>query len=241
MLNLESIKQFAQKYQTQEKNVVREYIQHLFLSYLYRQKESEALLFKGGTALRFLYRSPRFSEDLDFTGIQVIAKQVELMFEKVLLEIERYGIKTDFSEAKETSGGYLGIIEYSFLDFSEGMKFEVSLREGKEIHGELATIINDYINTYTLIHLPAPEMVRGKIEALLDREEPRDFYDLYFLLRHPELNKYVDKRLQKKVLVSLKRSNIDFKKELSVLLPVSHHAVLKDFRVVLEREIERYF
>lgn len=46
----------------------REYFQHLFLSYFYRQEQTDKMYFKGGTALRFLYKSPRFSEDLDFSS-----------------------------------------------------------------------------------------------------------------------------------------------------------------------------
>src|SRR5260221_14665772 len=68
MLSPATIKDLATKWQTNTLNVEREYIQHLFLSYLYQFPESEKLAFKGGTALRLLFRSPRFSEDLDFTG-----------------------------------------------------------------------------------------------------------------------------------------------------------------------------
>ncbi len=32
---------------------------------------SESLLFKGGTVLKLIWRSPRFSEDLDFTGSKI--------------------------------------------------------------------------------------------------------------------------------------------------------------------------
>ncbi len=68
MLSLKNLNEFIKKLQTIPKNVVREYIQHLFLSCLYKIKGSEKLLFKGGTALRIIFGSPRFSEDLDFTG-----------------------------------------------------------------------------------------------------------------------------------------------------------------------------
>src|SRR3989338_1779982 len=73
MLSLESLREFTKKYQTKETNVLREYVQHLFLSSLYRFPGSERLLFKGGTALRIIYQSPRFSEDLDFTGQNIYA------------------------------------------------------------------------------------------------------------------------------------------------------------------------
>ena len=74
MLSENSIKELAVKFQTSELNIAREYFQNLFLNSLYTQKNSEKLGFKGGTALRIVFNSPRFSEDLDFTadtGIKV--------------------------------------------------------------------------------------------------------------------------------------------------------------------------
>jgi len=120
------------------------------------------------------------------------------------------------------------------------MKFEVSLRKGIKIEGELVTIIGDFTIAYTLLHLPTKELVSEKIQALLERGKPRDYYDLYFLLRHPALNKFVDKRRLNKIWNNLDKVQIDFKRELSVLLPVSHHMILKNFKNNLKREIERY-
>ena len=71
MIELKTLKQFSNRNQTTLDNVVREYFQHLFLSFLYQEKKSECLLFKGGTALRLIWQSPRFSEDLDFTGSNI--------------------------------------------------------------------------------------------------------------------------------------------------------------------------
>ena len=76
MIEAKILKQFSDRFQTTMDNTVREYLQHLFLSFLYQEKKSEALLFKGGTALRLVWRSPRFSEDLDFTGSKVSIVQI---------------------------------------------------------------------------------------------------------------------------------------------------------------------
>ncbi|MEA3432917.1 MAG: nucleotidyl transferase AbiEii/AbiGii toxin family protein [candidate division WOR-3 bacterium] len=48
-------------------NRLREYIQKYLLFILYRKKFYYELIFTGGTALRFLYKLRRFSEDLDFS------------------------------------------------------------------------------------------------------------------------------------------------------------------------------
>ena len=48
------------------RNLVREYLQARILECLQRAGAMVPLAFHGGTALRFLYAIPRFSEDLDF-------------------------------------------------------------------------------------------------------------------------------------------------------------------------------
>ena len=48
------------------RNVAREYLQARILGALQRVGAMVPLAFHGGTALRFLYSSPRYSEDLDF-------------------------------------------------------------------------------------------------------------------------------------------------------------------------------
>ena len=241
MLSLKNLREFTKKFQTIEKNVVREYIQHLFLSSLYKFPKAEKLLFKGGTALRIIYNSPRFSEDLDFTGWNIHQHRlIDELFINTLSEIEKQGIKIDLKEAKPTTGGYLGIIHYSIYDFVGDIKFEISLRKSNKSTKEVSTIVNDYAPHYTILHLSGEGIVKEKIVALLDRKKPRDYYDLYFFLRHPELHKFIGKTLLEQVLNNLEKEKIDFKQDLSVLLPVSHQMVLKDFQSNLIREIKKF-
>lgn len=241
MLTTENLQEFINKFQTSKNNIIREYIEHLFLSNLYKLKGAEKLLFKGGTALRIIFGSPRFSEDLDFTGQNIFHRnEIDELFINTLSEIERVGINIIYKEAKKTSGGYLGLIHYELFDLEEDMKFEVSLRKGKNIEGELINIISDFSTAYVLIHLPAKEIVSGKMAALIDRQKPRDYYDLYFMLRHQELNKNVDKNKLNIILEKLSKERINFKRELSPLLPASQHLILKNFRENLEKEIKKY-
>ncbi len=48
-------------------NEVREYLQARILGVLQRMGAMVPLAFQGGTALRFLYATARYSEDLDFS------------------------------------------------------------------------------------------------------------------------------------------------------------------------------
>lgn len=59
---------------THARNLVREYIQARILESLQRAGAMIPLAFHGGTALRFLYAIPRYSEDLDFALEQAHAQ-----------------------------------------------------------------------------------------------------------------------------------------------------------------------
>jgi len=241
MLSRDDLQKFTDKYQTSERNIVREYLQHLFLANLYRSAGAEKLLFKGGTALRIAFLSPRFSEDVDFTGQNIYHHQeIDELFVSALSEVGRMGISVYVKEAKPTTGGYLGLIHYEMFDLIEDMKFEVSLRKGKKAAGELVNVASEYIPSYSLIHLPAEIIAGEKLEAALTRKKPRDYYDLYFMLRHPGLNKHINKRKLGAVLDDLNLGKIDFKKELSILLPASHQMILKNFKETLKKEIGKY-
>jgi predicted nucleotidyltransferase component of viral defense system len=239
MLSKENLEEFTRKKQTDIQNIVREYIQHLFLSYLYQIPNSERLLFKGGTALRIILKNPRFSEDLDFTGLHITQKMVEELFTVTLANIEKSGIEVELEEGKNTTGGYLGIATFTTYDNKIQIRIEVSLRDGKKYKGTRAVVANDYIPTYTLVHLPTEYLIEGKIQALLSRYKPRDFYDYFFLLN----NDYPEARntlILQKILRLLKDKKINFQSELKKLLPASHAMLLKDFSKILENKISNY-
>ncbi len=238
MLNIKNIQQFTKRLQTDKENVVREYVQHLFLSYLYQQADSEKLIFKGGTALRVVLKSPRFSEDLDFDGIGLNYVQIENLITNTLANLEQVGLRASILESKRTTGGYLSIVEFHVYDQTIGVYIEISLRKNKT-KGARTMIHSDYLPPYTLVHASAEELVKGKMDALAARQKPRDFYDYFFLLsgNYPTAKKIQYLALVKKILES---STINFKSELKKFLPVSHQMILKNFKNILLREIEKY-
>lgn len=248
MISDEALEKLATQHQTGVfPNVVREYFQHVFLSELYKLPEAEKMMFKGGTALRIVNGSPRFSEDLDFSVFGVkehdLKKFVEDLFVKVLVKIEQLGIHVEVGEKSDkTSGGYFGIATFRILDFpTVGVEINISSRNGREIRGEVDSVANDFVPTYTLIHLPQDELVEEKVfGALLERKKPRDFYDLYFIMRKGMLSadhKMRLKAVKEEILAEAKK--IDFRGELGAFLPVSQQAIIRDFHRMLEAELNR--
>jgi predicted nucleotidyltransferase component of viral defense system len=238
MITTDSIKTLSTKYQTAELNVWREYMQHLFLSYFYQQPQAKEIYFKGGTALRIVYGSPRFSEDLDFGSTLHDVNEIETAMLHTLEEVKREGISSKILESKKTSGGYLALIEFELGQVTTTLRFEASFRE-KHLESDTDTVASDFIPPY-LIHVLAQEqLVGGKIAALLDRKKPRDFYDLYYLLQKGFVS-VQQKGLLGQVLPLVQSTKIDFTRELKEFLPVSHWAIIKDFKAVLERAIKRF-
>ena len=239
MLNIKNLEQFTDQAQTSIINVVREYCQHLFLSYLYKQPGAEKLLFKGGTALRIVFGSPRFSEDLDFTGSAITEREVEDIFTNTLVDLENTGIQVMLEEGKPTSGGYIGIMTFNAYSKNISVQIEVSLRKGKPVRGTRALVENEYIPAYTLVHLSKEEIMEGKMQALINRHKPRDFYDYFFLLsgNYPLVKEKANLTL---VLKLLDETKINFRSELREFLPASHSMHLRDFKKVLEQKIKSY-
>ena len=233
-----AIKALATKLQTTELNVRREYFQHLFLSYFYQQPVTDQIYFKGGTALRTLYNSPRFSEDLDFSSAMTDIPTLEQTLLETLTTIARENVSLDLAEAKQTTGGYLAIVTFRADHGSIAIQIEFSFREGEKL-GEAMTVVSDLFPAYTVVALAQEQLVDEKIQALLTRQKARDFYDLYFILRANLLP--VHRRdVLVQVLAATRRSRMDFEKELKEFLPRSHWAIIRDFPAPLEREIARF-
>lgn len=238
MVAEEQIRKLSTKYQTSELNIMREYLQHLFLSYFYQLPQSTDIYFKGGTALSIVYQSVRFSEDLDFSTNKEKIPEIEDILLEVLGKFEKENIQATLQEAKTTSGGYLATIDFVLLDQTIPIQIEISFRE-KENTGEVVTIASDFIPPYTLVILAQDQLVSGKIRALKARKKARDFYDIYFILRK-QLPIPDKKAVLSEVLNALHSQDINFEVDLKQFLPRSHWAIIRDFKNTLEREIDRF-
>lgn len=248
MIPQETLKDIARQHHTLEyPNVVREYCQHLFLSELYKLEKSGHMLFKGGTALRVIYGSPRFSEDLDFSIFAVDAHQrtsfIENLFADVLSSIERIGLRVTLGPKPGPTGeGYYGDATFQLHDYpSIQVALNISSRNGRSVQPEVDAITNDYIPTYTILHLPQADLVDEKVfGALLDRKKERDFYDLYFLLRKNMLTAEQKAKLaMEKATIVREAHHKDFQNELGAFLPQDQQAIIRNFADVLERELSR--
>lgn len=246
MLDTTRLKQLAIKEQTLEINITREYCQHLFLYYFYKIDEHiDQILFKGGTALRIIFKSPRYSEDLDFSAnkIYMINDLLNIISQRLADE----NIVVEVQDNKETADGYIAFLKFNLPSVLDSPIIKINIRQThKELQSSSKVILNQFVPTYHLLCLNDEKIVQEKIQAFRERVKARDFFDLYYMLKNDDLRGYVTKygkKYSEDILTRLDRlTDQELKNELSNLLPVSFKNLYTGdgFRATLRRQIERY-
>ncbi|MCJ7745273.1 MAG: nucleotidyl transferase AbiEii/AbiGii toxin family protein [Actinobacteria bacterium] len=161
--------------------VVREYWEVLFLKGLLESTNGNELVFKGGTALRLAFGSPRFSEDLDF------ALQKDTLAGKfedtasVLVDPFHEAEITDVAEKRWTYLCEIRITE-GYLPHSLRVKLEVSRRPARGYQSQLRLITSPATPLQVLGRVVTLEQLyRDKLACLEGRSAAKDIFDLWFI------------------------------------------------------------
>ena len=184
MLDKETAQDFAKKLKIDLFTVYREYLHLLFLKYFYSQKESEKIYFKGGTALRFLYDSFRFSEDLDFTSL-LSEDKIKILFTKTLQDLSKEAGEISFKETETIANSFSCRLFQKIPEF----KFPLTVRLDFSLREKPFFPNTSYIETIFPVgpfpqvsHLKIEELLAEKVRAIFTRTRGRDIFDLYFIL-----------------------------------------------------------
>lgn len=170
----------------------KEYLQARVLQCLQDQGAFSTWTFQGGTALRFLYSIPRFSEDLDFALVtpdmeDQFAEYIETI--RTTFDAEGYGVNVRVRDQR--------IVKSAFIRF-EGLLFELGLSPHRsevlaikvEVDSNppaggrsVSTIVRRHV-TLNLRHYDKTSLLAGKLHAILARPytKGRDVYDLIWYL-----------------------------------------------------------
>jgi predicted nucleotidyltransferase component of viral defense system len=185
MLTRTQIQRLAQRNLIGMQAQERDYLQHLLLALLYAR--SQTLVFKGGTALRIVYRGNRYSEDLDFNGPDAI-DVTRALWRDVVAALIDFGIQAEMRNAWETEVGYSFDVSYQGplydgRDHSKGkVRVDVNRRnEMVEMQRELIHSEYDDVRPFVASVLAPAHLLAEKLRALLIRGKPRDLYDVWLL------------------------------------------------------------
>ena len=172
--------------------IVREYLQARTLECLQENGAFVNWAFVGGTALRFLYGLPRFSEDLDFstTGPGVEDNFTELMKKiKSRFHTEDYETTIKAKTAKTVRSAFIkfpGLLyELGLSPFSsEVISIKVEIDSNPPCGAQLETSIIRKHCLLNLQHYDKSSLLAGKLHALSTRKytKGRDVYDLMWYL-----------------------------------------------------------
>lgn len=179
-------------------HALREYLQNEMLWLMQRENLNLRLFFMGGTALRFLWRIGRFSEDLDFSaGPDWDSGE----FTGAMRRIERglaaagYDVYLHLRPEKTVQRA---IFRFAELLAELGLvgrrqqKLSIALEIDSDPPGGATgakTLVNLHIPVL-LHHHDLPSLLAGKAAAVLTREyiKGRDYFDLFwFLSKWPQL------------------------------------------------------
>jgi len=251
MLDEEACKNLAKELKIDLFTVWREYLQLLFLKYFYAGKNTEKVYFKGGTALRFLFGSFRFSEDLDFSS-NLSSLVIEKLIEKTLENLNKEGINVGFKERKTLGDSY----SCRIFQRLKGFNFPLTIRMDFSLREKPVEVENSYVETifpvtaYPLVtHLSSAEMLSEKIRALLIRGKGRDVFDIWFLLtkKVPINWKLVNKKMliynksaspEELISVIKNISDDEIKADLARFLPLSHREMVVRIKNLTLKKIE---
>lgn len=234
----------------QRENIAREYLQARILGFIQEKKGFSSWIFLGGTALRFLYGIPRYSEDLDFSQA---ATQEKPSFQEMIEGIVRsfrnegYAVDLKFSGRPPVSAAF---IRFPGLPHELGLsghaqemlavKIEVDTRPPAGGKTE-TTIIRRHL-LLNILHHDRSTLLAGKLHALLSRSytKGRDLYDLFWYLSDrswPEPNlEYLNNALRQTEWPGPELTANNWKKEIAARLgALDWHKAIADVRPFIER------
>jgi predicted nucleotidyltransferase component of viral defense system len=178
------IAQFAREVGIAPEHLAREEHELLLLRGLLEQPVGDRLVFKGGTALRLAYGSPRFSDDLDFSATAAIGGKA---FRQAAEAAMRGFPQITLVEALAKRFTLLAVyrIRAPAVPPTVSIRVEVSTRpepwnRGRDL--ELRLLTSPVTPVTVLAHVATLDRLwTDKVAAFADRREPRDLYDLWFL------------------------------------------------------------
>jgi predicted nucleotidyltransferase component of viral defense system len=170
--------------------ILREWWEMILLRDLFASPMGGNLVFKGGTALRLAYGSPRFSEDLDFSTIKRVSFKI---FKDTIVLIEKKYPELGIRDVADKFYTYIAQyrIKEPWRSRALSVKIEVSKREigKKQKVYDLMNLKSEVSNVEALGNVMKIENVyKEKKQALKTRNAPRDLFDFWYLsnrLREP--------------------------------------------------------
>lgn len=232
MITDQQIRQLSRRYSIDDLTIIREYLQMTVLDYLYRQKGSGRILFKGGTALRLLFRSPRFSEDLDFST-NYGADQIKKIVRAVDRDLTRELPDTKISLIYSGKNGLRFRLRYTPAGLAYPLTIRLDFQFGTLPKGDVTSLATDFplVVFSPVSHYSEKEILKEKYQALGNRKKGRDFFDIWYLLKKGIRIKPKNKKVMISVIASTPQKQLE--RDIAKFLPKPHRILLPNLKKYL--------
>ncbi len=215
MLSLEQIKNY---YPTNlkgfERFMLREYLQYKILEIVFDSKYTTQLAFIGGTALRILYGSERFSEDLDFDNFNLTENDFAAISTIIKNKLKLNGYDVEIRNVSK--GAFHCYLRFPKLLPDYGLsgrgEEKIMIRldsEAQHFNFQPEAVLINKFDVFTkIMATPADILLAQKLYAIINRKKNkgRDFFDVVFLLGRNIIPNY--KYLNQKLAIS-NRAELD--------------------------------
>ncbi len=193
--------------------LLREYLQHKILALVFRSDFATKFAFLGGTCLRLVHQSNRFSEDLDFDNFDLSQAEFAQVAEIIQQGLEREGFQVEMENVFR--GAYHCYIKFPFLLHQTGLsghreaKILIQLdTEPQQFEFQPENYLLNKFDVFANIRTtPIDLLLAQKIAAFCQRKQPkgRDMYDITFLCARTRPNyAYLEKELAIQTATDLK-------------------------------------
>lgn len=180
----------------QGRNQMREYLQARLLGALQGAQAFLTLAFHGGTALRFLYATGRYSEDLDFALERSPERydfRAYLKAVQTALRPEGYTLDIKLNDRKAMHSAFVCFPELLYAaglspHKTEVLAVKVEVDTRPPAGARLATTLVRRHVLLNLQHHDPASLLAGNLHAVLQRPylKGRDLYDLVWYLSAPD-------------------------------------------------------
>ncbi len=199
MIEPGEIQKWANNVGVRDSQIEKDYILSWILCGIANHPElSKEIVFKGGTVLKKVYFDEyRYSEDLDFTLITDRSNdQLITWFDQVFEYIkDEANIPLAIIDQNDhEDGGMNFYISYIGPFGGDGSKKKVKVDISRSEKLVFAPVIKPVILNYTdlekheLLCYPLEEVLVEKLRSTIQRMQPRDYYDIWYLLEVHEMD-----------------------------------------------------
>lgn len=162
--------------------IIREEYEMVLLSRLFDSPLGSRLIFRGGTALRLAYSSPRFSDDLDFSDSEEITEK------EFQTECKQMAKAVPYLELDEALKKYFTLfamfkIKDPALSSTISVKVEISIREEdwtKDKDYKLMRLSSKITPITVLAQVASLERIEQE-KLSINPPRIRDIFDLWFI------------------------------------------------------------